>query len=121
MLLLYSFATVGATVHMHYCMNRLTGISLIDTKQAVCNNCGMLKTKARGCCHDECKQIRLQADQLITTACEAPVQFALALPPQAVTYNHTINPLAITVEKVSHAPPNRQLQKLYIQHNVWRI
>lgn len=81
----------------------------------------MPKGKANGCCHDECKQLRLQTDQLTTTVYEAPVQFVLALPPQAVTYNHTINPLAITVEKVSHAPPNRQLQKLYIQHNVWRI
>lgn len=121
MLMLYSFATVGATVHMHYCMNRLTGISLIDTKQSVCNNCGMPKSKANGCCHDECKQIRLQADQLTATVYDAPLLFSIALPAPLVDDSYNTTPLAIIVEKVSHAPPNRPLQKLYREYNVWRI
>jgi len=122
MLLLYGAVTIGATVHIHYCMGRFTGISFVDGKNAVCNTCGMAKDKAHGCCREECKQFKIAADQLLTnnTYTSQDVNSYAILPPVAHYAVQTAQP-APFVKPVSHAPPNRQLEKLYLQHNVWRI
>lgn len=122
MLLLYSAVTIGATVHIHYCMNRVTGISFADSNNAICNTCGMAKNKAHGCCREECKQFKVAADQLLTTNIytgEDGNHYAI-LPPVTQYLLQTAQASAV-VKPVSHAPPNRQQQKLYLQHNVWRI
>ena len=119
MLLLYGSATIGATVHIHYCMNKFTGISFIEKKNAVCNNCGMPKDKGAGCCHDECKQLKLSTDQLTNPASQMPDVCFTAVVAPFITGVVKI-PVAYLVEKVSHAPPGA-LQKIYMQNNAWRI
>ena len=54
-LITYSFATVGTTMHLHYCMNEYVGASLWDGDDtSECGKCGM-KEKKGGCCKDEHK------------------------------------------------------------------
>jgi hypothetical protein len=60
LLVLYSAATIGATINMHYCMNKFAGYSFKEIKKDKCPKCGMKNT---GCCKDEKKQIKLTADQ----------------------------------------------------------
>ncbi len=60
LLALYSAATIGATINMHYCMNKFAGYSFKEIKKDKCPKCGMKNT---GCCKDEKKQIKLTADQ----------------------------------------------------------
>jgi len=60
LLVLYSASTIGATINMHYCMNKLASWSLSTEKKEKCPNCGMSNT---GCCKDEKKQIKLSLDQ----------------------------------------------------------
>lgn len=60
MLVIYSGSTIGATINMHYCMNKFADWSLFGEKKAKCAKCGMANN---GCCKDEIKQIKLSLDQ----------------------------------------------------------
>ena len=61
-LLVYSAATIGATVHFHYCMNEFVGWDLWhEAKNNECGKCGM-KEKKGGCCKDEHKQLKIEDD-----------------------------------------------------------
>jgi hypothetical protein len=61
LLMVYGSATMGTTVHLHYCMNKVVGWSLMDNKDHQCHTCGM--EKKGGCCKDTKAQIKLAADQ----------------------------------------------------------
>ncbi len=61
LLLVYGSATMGTTIHLHYCMNKMVGWSLVDSKDHQCHTCGM--EKKGGCCKDSKAQIKLAADQ----------------------------------------------------------
>ncbi len=60
LLVIYSGSTIGATVNMHYCMNKFADWSLFGEKKDKCAKCGMTNN---GCCKDEIKQIKLSLDQ----------------------------------------------------------
>ncbi len=121
MLLLYGSATMGATVYMHYCMNKLTGISFWSSNGKQCSNCGMFKERSHGCCKDECKQLRMQADQHLATIASDVHHFNCMPNLQPVVNMLMPAQGIITVTQVSHAPPGKPLQKLYLKNNVWRI
>jgi hypothetical protein len=78
LLVLYSASTIGATINMHYCMDKFAGFSFSNTKKEKCAKCGMTNT---GCCKDEKKQIKLTLDQ------------------QKAEYNQNINAQAVTLIK----------------------
>jgi hypothetical protein len=62
LLVLYGFTTIGATIHLHYCMGKYAGWSLWHTdKNEKCGKCGM-NGKKDGCCHDKHKQVKLKAE-----------------------------------------------------------
>lgn len=61
LLIIYGSATMGTTVHLHYCMNKMVGWSLVDNQDHKCHTCGM--EKKGGCCKDSKTQIKLAADQ----------------------------------------------------------
>lgn len=63
LLLVYSTTTFGATVHLHYCMDKLVGWSLWQSKDEACGKCGM-KEKKGGCCKDEHKHFQLKENQV---------------------------------------------------------
>ncbi len=60
LLVIYSVSTIGATINMHYCMNKFADWSLFGEKKDKCAKCGMSNN---GCCKDEIKQIKLSLDQ----------------------------------------------------------
>ncbi len=61
LMLIYGSATMGATVHLHYCMNKLVGWSLLHNEKEECGRCGMKEDKT-GCCKDEHKHFKLKTD-----------------------------------------------------------
>src|SRR5687768_15316056 len=75
---LYLSTSVGATVHMHYCMDKLVawGLGKEKNKKQSCSYCGMSKStcnkhcgkESKGCCKDEQKQVKLDNDQKISEA-----------------------------------------------------
>ncbi|MEI6586980.1 MAG: hypothetical protein WCL56_12895 [Sediminibacterium sp.] len=70
-LLIYSFATVGATVRVHYCMEKFVGFELFHSNSTKdkCAKCGMKKsTTKKACCKDETKQIKIEKEYKLTAS-----------------------------------------------------
>lgn len=102
-MVLYSASTIGATINMHYCMNKFAGWSLISKKKDKCPKCGMINT---GCCKDEKKQIKLSLDQQKAEYHKTSPSFILALVHTLVSYKQA---QAVTIATKNlfylHAPP----------------
>ena len=59
--IVYFASSVGATVHLHYCMDQFVNWSLADKEGDSCDKCGMKKDG--NCCKDEQKFIKNTVDQ----------------------------------------------------------
>ena len=67
----YLSTSMGATIHLHYCMGKLASWGLIDHESKNCAKCGMVKKTSGSqhmaakmdCCKDEHKQIKTDKDQ----------------------------------------------------------
>ena len=62
-LVFYFVATCGVVINSHYCMHRLASVHLFEKSANICGRCGMDTYELNGCCHDELKLIKLEADQ----------------------------------------------------------
>ena len=62
LLFIYSFASVGATVYIHYCMDERVGSSLFRDKEKKCGNCGMDKDGKKDCCKNEKEHLQLKVE-----------------------------------------------------------
>lgn len=70
---LYLSTSMGATVHLHYCMDKLVDWSLLAHNSKDCASCGMPRlqsgsgencvVKMKGCCHEEQKHFKSEKDQ----------------------------------------------------------
>jgi hypothetical protein len=122
-MLIYGAATMGATVHMHYCMNKLVGWSLHHDKEDTCGRCGMEEKDKDGCCKDEQKHVKLKVDHQksnishLVTFMASP---ALVSPVVDVDINATVTTLSATYP-ASHAPPDIDRKRLYLLHGVFLI
>jgi hypothetical protein len=117
-LVVYGFTSIGATVHMHYCMDKYVGWNLFHSKNAKCGKCGMKEdVKKKGCCKDEHKEFKLKTDQQKASVADfAHIFFAAVVIPQYQDY--TIVKLHVTKLCYNnyHPPPdihNQNLQVLY--------
>ena len=121
LLLVYGSATMGATIHLHYCMNEFVGWSLgHDKKDKECGRCGM-KEKKSGCCKDEHKQVKLKTEHQKSTS----VQFfqfldvpALIIP--IADYPFAESPISLA-SPTSNAPPDIPCEQLYLLNCVFLI
>ncbi len=121
-LTIYSFTTVGATVHMHYCMNKLIGTSFYHSKKNTCENCGMHKSATKGCCKDEHKFIKLEREHQQTQSAETLSFLSTPVIVTAVvTYHQAAVSLFTANTSIDTSPPDIQSQKLYLLNRVFRI
>jgi hypothetical protein len=68
---IYLSTSMGATIHLHYCMGKLASWGLIDHESKNCMQCGMMmkSSSSQGmsakmdCCRDEHKQLKTDKDQ----------------------------------------------------------
>jgi hypothetical protein len=120
LLLMYGSSTMGATIHLHYCMNDFVGWSLWHSKDDKCGKCGM-KEKKGGCCKDEHKQIKLKTVHQKSTVAQY-IQLVAApavLSPVAV---FAFKAVAVTIDfPVSNAPPKIPRERLYIFNCIFLI
>lgn len=122
--LLYIGTSTGATIHMHYCMDKLAdwGIGKNDSK--TCGKCGMEKSneKNNGCCKDEHKFIKSVTDQKTV---ERDFQFiqliAVALPLSFFEIPENNIPSVTEVNPISHAPPRSSAVAVYILNRTFLI
>lgn len=123
---------MGATVHLHYCMDKLVNWDFGHEQSAgkSCDYCGMAKSKTdkhcvketKGCCKDEQKVIKLANDQKksetyshsINTSTEAITPlFNTSLPEYDTSLSEEFPP--------THAPPPAQNCPLYLLNCIFRI
>ena len=120
--LVYLGVSSGATVQLHYCMNKLVSWGFTDKTPAKCGKCGMSKHGNTGCCHDEQKVIKVAKDHKISEN-----SFSLPnikkLPPNQHITNNNIFYLSYSagLNPNSHAPPLGQQVATYIYICVFRV
>ena len=128
----YLTSTIGATVHLHYCMDKLVGWGLGQEKsdKNTCQYCGMCKSptnkhcykEIKGCCKDDQKQIKLENDQKLSeTAIKvAKISGELKSP---VFPDHIYEHVSSIAEEypVNHALPWQSGVPVFILNCVYRI
>jgi len=121
-LFIYGITTVGATIHMHYCMNNLIGWNLSHSKEVKCSNCGMEKNKANSCCKDKHKEIKTDKEhQQAQVAVEYHPLTIVATQVPFLEYQVANNRVEVTVHNNVHAPPLIQQVPICILHCIFRI
>ena len=128
----YLGTSTGATIHFHYCMDKLVawGLGQNRTKPNGCPYCGMAKTtsdkpcvkQTKGCCKDELKLVKVEKDQKITDA-----GFNLVKPILQIA-DHSIFDLtafvitsSIIEHPTAHGPPQTANVSLFLRNCVFRI
>ncbi len=114
---LYLGTSSGATIHMHYCMGKLTDWSLNDSKSKTCPKCGMEKSHKsdNGCCKDEHKFLRDDSAQKLTKSNLQMLQLFSVAIPASFTELPATDILSVTEENpISHAPPRTHGVAIYI-------
>ncbi len=122
--LVYIGTSTGVTLHMHYCMEKLAGWEFGHNNSNTCSQCGMEKSeeKDNGCCRDEHKFIKNDADQktaevtfhlLLLQVVALPVSF-IEIPFKDFASLTEQNP-------ISHAPPQPCSIAVYIRNCVFLI
>lgn len=121
---LYLGTSIGATVHMHYCMGKLADWGLGHNKSKTCGECGMEKSeeKDNGCCKDENKFVKNESDQKIAEAGFLMMQLGSADLPVSF-FEIPDNNISSVTEKnpISHAPPRSTGVAVYILHRSFLI
>ena len=117
--LVYLISSAGATIHLHYCMDKLVDWSLSEKPGNLCETCGM--EEDRGCCKNEHHFIKSNIDQ---KTAESDIQLfqisAIAAPNPFITQSELYfsqKPKLPT----SHAPPNSSGLDILIRNCVFRI
>jgi hypothetical protein len=126
----YLSSSIGATIHLHYCMGKLISWGLINHESEKCAFCGMQKNgrighgmmAKKGCCKDEHKQIKTDKDQ---KPAKSEFQFS-KLCYQASPENYTIlsssHLFPVTVEyPTANAPPGISKSPVFLLNGNFRI
>src|SRR4030095_7927580 len=114
----YLVSSVGATVHLHYCMDKLISWSLSKGDGDKCDKCGMKKDD--GCCKDENKFVKNSVDQKATESSIEILQLLTATAPVPVFNISAFYSSIVHKYPVSHAPPISG-REIYIRNCVFRI
>jgi hypothetical protein len=127
---IYLSTSMGATVHLHYCMGKLFSWSLLDKDGKNCGKCGMEKSDvsgrcvavAGGCCKDRQAHIQLDKDQQTT---ENSYTFLattfVALPETMATLPGIYTASYIAGYPTTNAPPEPDKVPLFIRNCHFRI
>jgi len=122
--LLYMAGAMGATVHIHYCMNKLAGMSFKHSHDDRCGKCGMKEEqKKKGCCKDEQKTFKTGVHHLAKATFDAQQQLVAIV--SRVYFEHgTASEYGVPVNEMAlaHAPPwHWRSCPIYIQVCNFRI
>ena len=115
----YLASSVGATVHLHYCMDKFIDWSILKGG-AKCNKCGM--EKDGGCCKDENKFVKNNIDQKVAESSFQLIQMAAVASPAAFIHTTEYYVTSITQENsFDHAPPRSNSAGIYLLNSVFRL
>jgi len=127
---IYLSTSMGATIHLHYCMGRLFSWSLVNQENKDCAGCGMPKSNSSshgaavkdGCCKDKLTQVKLDKDQQTS---ESAYSF-FNLTAEAVPVNTWSLPdgyvsAFIIGLPTANAPPDPDKVPIFIRNRNFRI
>ena len=116
--ILYLNASVGATVHLHFCMDKFIGWNLLNGDRHRCHKCGM--EKDGDCCKDETKLVKNNIDQKLAESAIQFIQLAAVATPTTFIYTSEYYFSSIMQEypKVN-APLRNNGVGIYILNNVF--
>ena len=115
----YLASSVGATVHLHYCMDKFINWSLLNGGDK-CSECGM--EKDGGCCKDENKFVKNNIDQKVAESSFHLIQMAAVASPTAFMHTTEYYVTSITQENsFDHAPPRSNSAGIYLLNSVFRL
>jgi len=120
----YISTSIGATVHVHYCMGKMADWGFGQNEDKTCNKCGMEQSdqKGNGCCNDENKLIKNNTDQKTTAAALQMAQLVAVDLPVSIYEISTTGFTSVTEENpVSNAPPRSNSVAVYIRNCVFRL
>ena len=126
---LYLSTSMGATVHMHFCMGRLVGWDLGDRESKDCISCGMAKDAAmsgcsvgmKNCCHDEHMHIQSDRGQKpVQTWIEWNLTPALAALPFP-GWNEPVLVATAVARPVANGPPLAERLPIFLRNCNFRI
>jgi hypothetical protein len=128
--LIYLSTSVGATVHLHYCMGKLLSWGLINNDSKDCTFCGMPKnsktvhcqSSKNGCCKDEQKHVKVDKDQKAT---ESAYKF-VSLSFETVAGNFVSLPDSYVASHIvgyptTNAPPDHNKVPVFLRNCNFRI
>ena len=113
---------MGATAHLHYCMNEFVGWSLVKAKDDKCGKCGMVERDKEGCCKDEHQHFKLKVDHQKADV----VQFinpdaTPALSVSIINFSSQFLLNNAIACPTCHAPPDIHRDRLHVFHCVFLI
>lgn len=116
----YLSSSVGAVIHLHYCMDKLINWSLLKGDGDKCDKCGM--EKDGDCCKDEQKFVKNTVDQNIAESAVQSMQ-VLSTPALFAQIDTLGNCFPSLIERYSicHVPPLIRGREIYILNCVFRI
>jgi hypothetical protein len=120
----YITTSMGATIHMHYCMGKMANWSLDFNTSKTCGKCGMEKSnnKDNGCCRDEDKFIKNDSDQNAAgTGFQVMPLNGVALPVSYIEIPPTNFSSIAEKNPIIHAPPRSSSIAVYILNRSFRI
>ncbi len=119
----YGYSSIGATLNLHYCMNKLVGASMQHAHNERCGKCGMNSKKSKGCCKDETKLLKANTEHQQLDKYQINYCFVDVIPP-VIHNTYYCNCRLISIQKPipnSNAPPNLYVCKRYIKNCVFLI
>lgn len=126
----YLSTSMGATIHLHYCMGKLASWGLIDHGSKNCAECGMVKKTSPSqclsakmdCCRDEHMQIKTDKDQKLFPS--EFIKYNYLSPAPALNDNslQRIKAVSISIEYPNtNAPPLSDKLTLFVLHRNFRL
>jgi hypothetical protein len=121
---IYMGTSVGATMHLHYCMDKLVGWSLSKVEQKSCAECGMKKAlvKTGSCCSDDEQVIKHSIDQKAAETSFQAIHFTAAAIPSGYV-DAPADPIVSLTEAhpLTNGPPKAASVAIYLRNRTFLI
>ena len=118
---LYLSTSVGATVHLHFCMDKLVDWGFANKGKTNCSSCGLQKKGDKGCCHDENRIIKVDKNHKAPTTSFVFLKLYFPLVNNTFLVNeHFFAFDSVTTNLSTNAPPIRAIP-IFLYISVFRI